>query len=250
MQIKKTNCKGIRKPSMVKRVTSIEEQMTLHEMFELFMNNKRTEGLSLYTIKDYYTHFRYFTEFIGRDLAHEEITVEIFRDYLGYLLHYHGISPVTVNVRIRTVRAFLRYAFQEGWIKKPIHERFKPVKTPEDEIEGFIVAEVKALFNQVDDSRYVGFRDKVMMYVMLDTMVRVSELLKMRRSNIDLKAGEIKLEPHETKMKRARTVPISTKTIKLLDEYLQETADFEEDLLFLTYDGRRISDNTWRKRPT
>jgi integrase/recombinase XerD len=60
--------------------------------------------------------------------------------------------------------------------------------------------------------RQVGFRDKVMIYVMLDTMIRVSELLKTRKSNIDLKAGQIKLEPHETKMKRARTVPISTKT--------------------------------------
>ena len=87
------------------------------------------------------------------------------------------------------MRAFLRHCYQEGWIEEPIHERFKPVKTPEDEIQAFTPAEVKALLNQIDDSRFVGFRDKVMIYVLLDTMVRISELLNMKRSNVDLKSG-------------------------------------------------------------
>ncbi|WP_338447756.1 tyrosine-type recombinase/integrase [Niallia oryzisoli] len=161
-----------------------------------------------------------------------------------------GLAPTTANVRIRTMRAFLRYCYQEGWIEEPIHERFKPVKTPEDEIQAFTPAEVKALLNQSDDSRFVGFRDKVMIYVLLDTMVRISELLNMKRSNVDLKSGFIKLEPHETKTKRSRSVPISTKTIKLLEEYMKESEDFGSEYLFVTYDGRDILSNTWRRRLT
>ncbi|MGW6301828.1 tyrosine-type recombinase/integrase [Peribacillus butanolivorans] len=103
-----------------------------------------------------------------------------------------------------------------------MHEKFKPIKIPEDEIQAFTPAEVKALLNQIDDSRFVGFRDKVMFYVLLDTMVRISELLNMKRCNVDLKSGYIKLEPHETKTKRTRSVPISTKTIKLIEEYMKE----------------------------
>ena len=82
------------------------------------------------------------------------------------------------------------------------------------------------MLNQIDDSRFVGIRDKVMIYVLLDTMVRISELLNIRRSNVDLKSGYIKLEPHETKTKRSRSVPISTKTIKILEEYMREPDDF------------------------
>jgi integrase/recombinase XerD len=163
---------------------------------------------------------------LGGDVPNEEVTVELFRNYIGYMLNDQGLKPTTVNVRIRTNRAFLRHCYQEGWIQIPIHEKFKPIKTPEDEIQSFTPAEIKALLNQIDDSRFVGFRDKVMIYVLLDTMVRISELLNMRRSNVDLKSGYIKLEPHETKTKRSRSVPISTKTIKLLEEYMREPDDF------------------------
>jgi integrase/recombinase XerD len=89
-----------------------------------------------------------------------------------------------------------------------------------------------------------------MIYVLLDTMVRISELLNMKRSNVDLKIGNIKLEPHETKTKRTRSVPNSTKTIKLLDEYIRESEDFGNEYLFETYDCRDILSNTWRRRLT
>jgi integrase/recombinase XerD len=58
-----------------------------------------------------------------------------------------------------------------------------------------------------------------------------------------LKAEYIKLEPHKTKTKRAKIVPISTKTIKLLKEYMAETEDLGCDILFITNDGRLILSN-------
>jgi integrase/recombinase XerD len=247
---RKTNRKGLRNSKNVNRSKSVEQKFTLHEMFEQFMNYKLTEGLAEPTIQGYYEHFRYLNEYLGGDLANEEITTEVFMNYISFMLHDKKLQPTTANVRIRNIRAFLKYCFQEGWINEPIHEKFKPVKTPEDEIQSFTPMEIKALLNQIDDSRYVGFRDKVMVYTLLDTMVRISELLNIKRHNVDLKAGHIKLEPHKTKTKRARIVPISTKTVKLLKEYMAETEDFGCDILFVTYDGRPILSNTWRRRLT
>jgi integrase/recombinase XerD len=248
--IRKTQRKGARGTQNISRLKNTEQKMTLFEMFERFMNYKQTEGLAKPTIQGYYEHFHYLNDYLGRDIPNEEVTVELFRDYIGYMIHDQGLKPTTVNVRIRTNRAFLRYCFQEGWIDIPIHEKFKPIKTSEDEIQAFTPAEVKALLNQIDDSRFVGFRDKVMIYVLLDTMVRISELLNMKRCNVDLKSGYIKLEPHETKTKRTRSVPISTKTIKLIEEYMRESEDFGSEFLFVTYDGRDILSNTWRRRLT
>jgi integrase/recombinase XerD len=187
---------------------------------------------------------------LGGDIPNDMVTVELFRNYIGYMLNDQGLKPTTINIRIRTNRAFLRHAYQEGWIGTPIHEKFKPIKTPEDEIQAFTPVEIKALLNQIDDSRFVGLRDKVMIYLLLDTMVRISELLKMKRCNVDINSGSIKLEPYETKTKRSRSVPISTKTIKLLEEYMKESDDFCSEYLFVTYDGREILDNTWRRRLT
>lgn len=222
------------------------KEFTLTEMFTKFMNYKETEGLTRTTLNDYYLHYEYFMDFTNGDLSHEEITLELFREYIGFMLHDKGLSPMTVNVRIRTIRAFIRHCYLEGWIPSPIHERFKPVKTQEDTLESFTPSEVKALITAIDDTTFKGFRDLVMVYILLDTMVRCSELMKMKRENVDLHAGTIQLEAHETKTKRARIVPLSSKTLKLLKEYMEETADFHTDVLFVTYEGQPMADNTIR----
>lgn len=65
-----------------------------------------------------------------------------------------------------------------------------------------------------------------------------------KRINVNLKEGAIKLEAHETKTRRAKTVPISSKTSKLLADYMKESKEFGEGLLFLTYDWRPVLANS------
>lgn len=235
-----------------RRMTSVARSksngsFTLKEMFDRFMLDKETKGLTRMTIKDYYIHFNYLLTYLESDLNSEDITLDVFRGYVGYMLHKKGLSPVTANVRIRTMRAFLKFCFMEGWIEEPIHERFKPIKTSEDTLESLTPDEVKKLINSIDNSTYRGFRDLVIVYVLLDTMVRCSELIQIKRKNVDIKTGSVQLEPHETKTKRTRLVPLSSKTIKLLKEYIDLTSEFEAEQLFLTFEGQPLADNTIRK---
>ncbi len=65
-------------------------------------------------------------------MTNESITLEDFRGYIGYMLHDKELAPMTVNIRIRTMRAFIRFCYTKGFIESPIHENFKPVKAPED----------------------------------------------------------------------------------------------------------------------
>ncbi|MEH7116878.1 tyrosine-type recombinase/integrase [Neobacillus vireti] len=244
MQIRK----GKRKFSRVETArTRVKEQYTMSEMFEKFMWSKQSEGLAPRTIEEYEIHFSWLLEFLG-DLSREEMTVEAFKEYVLYMTNERGLKPTTVNIRVRTMRAFLRWCYKEDLIDEPIHEKFKPMKTEVDAIESFTPTEVKAIFNAFDTSTWVGFRDKVMVMVLLDSMVRIGELLNMKRSLVDLKAGIIKLEAMNTKTRRAREVPISNKTAKLLSQYMKESEDFGEETLFLTYDGRPLDSHTWRAR--
>ncbi|MEC1768315.1 tyrosine-type recombinase/integrase [Schinkia azotoformans] len=226
----------------------VDLNLTLEEMFERFISFKQTEGLQERTLNDYYMHFTMLMDYIGKDITRDEITEDLFLDYSAYMIHERGLAPHTVNLRIRTMRAFIRYCFKEGWIDVPIHEKFKPIKVEEDTLESLTPAELKVLFSVVDTSTYAGFRDLVMLHVLLDTMVRISELLAMKRENVDLKTGLIKLNASGTKTKKYRVVPLSSKTIKLLQEYIAESADFNEDTLFLTYDGRPMNDHTFRAK--
>lgn len=230
----------------IKSIKKVTDNFTLFELFERFMSVKKTEGLATRTIEDYFTNFSYFKNYLAEDLPAEEITIEVFRGFIGYMLHEVELSPVTANIRIRTMRAFIRFCYNEGYIDTPIHEKFKPVKTAEDTLESFTPLEIKKILAVINEDLYTGFRDKIIIFVLLDTMVRISELVAIKRCNVDLKAGFIKLEAGETKTRKSRTVPLSTKTIKLLSDYLKETNDFDAEHLFLTYDGREINPSTIR----
>jgi integrase/recombinase XerD len=229
-----------------KSTKKVMDELTLDEMFDKFMTFKKTEALAPRTLSEYYIHFEYLKNFLGEDMTNESITLEDFRGYIGYMLHDKELAPMTVNIRIRTMRAFIRFCYSEGFIDNPIHENFKPVKAPEDTLESFTPTDIKKLLTVIDDELYTGFRDKVIIFVLLDTLVRISELVTIKRSNVDLKGGFIQLEAGDTKTRKARTVPLSTKTIKLLKEYIKETEDFGDEYLFLTYDGHQINHATVR----
>ncbi|WP_066307835.1 tyrosine-type recombinase/integrase [Bacillus sp. FJAT-29814] len=235
--------KGIRRTKHV----STEVSLTMSEMFEEFMLIKKGEGLAKRTIEGHYQNFGYFKDYMNAELSAEEMTTELFMGWITYMVEEMDYSPMTVNIRIRTMRAFLRYCFEDKmWINEAIHKRFKPIKAPIDVVEALTVEEYRRLIGAIDDDTYVGFRTKVILLILLDTMVRVSELVDMKRQNIDFKTMSIRLEAADTKTRIGRIVPISTRTAKLLSQYLKETEAFSNDYVFLSYEGEKIGESTVR----
>jgi integrase/recombinase XerD len=162
-------------------VRPIVERISLFEVFERFMAQKRTEGLAIKTLEDYEVHFGDLIGYLGGDIDLDQVTADLFRGYIDWMLHDRGLAVSTVNVRIRTMRAFVRYAYSEGHLTLPVHEEIKLLKTEEDTIESFTSSEVKSLLSVIDTSTIAGFRDYVMVCTLLDTMVRISELIANRR---------------------------------------------------------------------
>ena len=226
----------------VRKSSDENNSLLMSEMFEQFMLVKKGEGLAGRTLEEYYKNFDYFMRYTESDLTKEEMTLEKFMGWIEYMLDELDYSPHTVNIRVRTMRAFVRYCYEDkNWIEEPVHKRFKPIKAPIDNVDSFTIDEVKSLLAVVDDATYVGFRTKVIIYVLLDTMMRSCELLDVKRDNVDLKGLSIKLDAAETKTRTTRTVPLSPKTAKLLSEYMDETEEFESEYLFVSYEGKQLS---------
>lgn len=100
------------------------------------------------------------------------------------MLYEQGLSPVTVNNRIRTLRAFLRFCYKEDYIQHPIHEDLKILRTPQDLIESFTIEEIRMLLSVINKESYTGFHDALIIQFLLDTMVRVSELVAIKKENV------------------------------------------------------------------
>jgi integrase/recombinase XerD len=228
-----------------KRPVLAEVTLTITEMFEEFMLVKKGEGLAKRTIQEHYNNFGYFKTYIEKEISADEMTTELFVGWITYMIEEMNYTPGTVNIRVRTMRAFLRYCYEDkAWISEPIHKRFKPIKAPIDVVEALTVEEYRRLIAAIDDDNYVGFRTKVMTFVLLDTMVRVCELVDIKRQNIDFKTMSIRLEAADTKTRVGRVVPISARTAKLLSEYLHETEECGNEYVFLTYEGEKIGEAT------
>ena len=236
-----------KREATVSKASVRQDSYTMSEMFERFMLLKKSEGLARRTIQEYYNNYEYFLRYTGGDLKQEELTMELFCGWISHMAEEMELAPATINIRVRTMRSFVRFCYEEtGWISEPIHKRFKPVKAPIDNVESLTTEEIRRLLGAIDETSYTGFRTKVIVFVLLNTMVRVSELVDIKKQNIDLKHGVIQLEAADTKTRVARVVPLSLKIIKMLEDYLQETAEFGSEYAFLTYEGERISEATVR----
>lgn len=223
-------------------------KLTLKEMHLKFMSYKRSEGLSFRTLDDYEIHFGYLIDFFGGDLSKKEMTSDTFLTYKSYLIYDKGYKSNTVNVRVRTLHAFLKYCYEEGYILEPIHNKMKTVRAPIDNVEALTPQEIKVLLAVLDDDWFTQYRDKVIILILLDTMARISELLDVKRENIDTNGGSIYLEGSTVKIRQGRTLPLSHKTAKLIAVYMQETLDFNTEYVFTTYDGKKLHGDTFRKR--
>ncbi|CAM3912863.1 hypothetical protein GCM10009865_54390 [Aeromicrobium ponti] len=131
----------------------------LEELFHTFMRAKELEGLRERTLKDHRTNFKYFTGFLKKKYPQmeyaEEILTDTIRDYVYYMsrekklwddhtqasVRYKtdkkGLSPTTVNIRLRTLKCFFKFLKGEGHIPENPTARVKLLKTEQDTIAAF-----------------------------------------------------------------------------------------------------------------
>lgn len=144
---------------------------------------------------------------------------EIKHHYIGYMLA-KGLASNTVNGRIKTCKAFFKFLFEEGYIQHNLADELKLVKAEKKMIQTFTKEQTLALLNQPNRHTYTGFRDYTIMMVMLESGMRIGELLNLKLGDVFLKDLEIRIT--RGKGGKARRVPIQKTCAKVLKQYLAE----------------------------
>ncbi|WP_151727533.1 tyrosine-type recombinase/integrase [Thermogemmatispora aurantia] len=154
-------------------------------------------------------HLRKFVQFL-RGASAEERGVE--KRGTGRLV----VSSVALYVRL--VKRFFRWCYQEelleedpaGRLRQPrVEKKVKPTLRPE---------QVEALLGVCDVSTRDGLRDYAIVAVLLDTGIRVSELVGLRLVDLDLKHRCLKVR--KAKGKKERVVGLYPLVAKVLWRYL------------------------------
>ncbi|MGG1676705.1 hypothetical protein ACIFOT_13280 [Neobacillus sp. NRS-1170] len=65
----------------------------MSEMFERFMGFKQSEGLAPRTIEEYQIHLQWLLDYLDGDLSSEEMTLDVFREWVDFMLNEKGLHP-------------------------------------------------------------------------------------------------------------------------------------------------------------
>lgn len=190
----------------------------------------------------------------GRDLArlqawaeaHGKTIEDLERaDLRGWIadLSREGLSPASVSRAVSAARGLFRFLLLDGHIQRHPAE---DLNTPQGNayLPRFLTeAEMERLLSAPDISTDEGLRDRAMMELMYAAGLRVSELVELKRTDLNLDAGLVACHGKGSKERR---VPIGKSATHWLQQYASVRARFgkgNNPHLFLNTRGARLTRN-------
>lgn len=226
------------------------EENDIRYLFRQFMSIKSSEGISEGTLHQYKENFQFFCEYLNLkkySFIIETINTELFREWIMYMQFEHirfkdiktreikviGLKPSTINTRIKTMKVMFNTLLQNQMVTSSPLLHIKKVNEPEELIEILSEKEINALLAVIDKDAYTTFRDYVLTVFLLDTMLRVSEAVTLRKTDMNKEAGLVIVRASVAKNRKARTVPVSKKVITLLNQLMRENEyGFDSEFIF------------------
>ena len=161
----------------------------------------------------------------------------------------HGLTEDTIHTYLRGIRIFFSWLVAEEIITENPFTRVKLPRLPQKIIPAFTDTQLKALFASIDTARPWGFRDYTMILMMLDTGLRVSEVVGLQLSNVFIEDHLVRVTGKGNKQ---RAVPLGQHLSRQLWRYMvrlrPEPALPTLDQVFLSRNGRRMTKDTVRGR--
>lgn len=235
--------------------------LSIDQAFEYFVAYKKTEGVRERTVSDYYLIYDYFIDWL-RPVHPEVITANdctsgLLREYVIYLSEErynertgeHGLSPYTVNVRLRFLKVFFNVLQIENISNINPAATIKLLKVDEDTFNPLSDEEINRLLKVPDLKEYAQFRDFASMMVMLDCGIRSKEMFNLEIENVDFNQRAIFLPASKSKTRKPRILPLSNQVLHVLMELTIEVkANFDTKYLFVSNFGERYRENSFRRR--
>jgi site-specific recombinase XerD len=224
---------------------------TLAVLLESFFTQRlmSQRQASPHTISSYRDTFRLLLAFAQRRLhqppsrlAFAEIDAPLISAFLDDLENSRGITARSRNLRLTAIRSFFHYAAYE----EPSHaaqiQRVLaiPSKRHTHALVHFLNRpEVDALLAAPDQRTWFGRRDHALLWVAVQTGLRLSELTGLLRE--DVQSGAAAHVHCVGKGRKERCTPLAKMTVTVLKAWLREPARHNAQALFPSASGGRLS---------
>lgn len=154
-------------------------------------------------------------------------------------------KPTTVNNRIAAIKSFMHYVLETEPEYGAIAKRalMLPVQKYEAPLIEFITKnEFKAMLDTCDTTNFIGARDKLMLLLLYNTGIRVSELLNIKITDIHKSDSttHASLKVYG-KGRKEREIPLWRNTIVYLNSFLEHNSGSCKNYLFINKNGHRLT---------
>ena len=151
----------------------------------------------------------------------------------------------SVNRKISAIKSFYLFLLKKKAIKAspvediatPKQEKYLPVSMSE--------AEVESLIDSPDISKPMEKRDKAMIELLYATGMRISELINLKLTDVDIQRSVVKVLGKGSK---ERLIPYGESAAEALNDYLNDRRDLREKEIFLSNRGTKISRGAFWER--
>ncbi len=210
-------------------------------IFEDYLTNEKKASKN--TLSSYLRDIRKFGEYLE---SHSDLDmVSAGEETLGEYIDWQrssGKSVATVSRAIASLKSFYSYLLQLGYVSSNPTTKLVPDKNTQKLPQILTSKEVDLLLEQPDCTDMKGYRDRAMLELLYATGIRVSELIALNISDVNLSVGVICCRSKD----KERYIPLYQKAIKALREYIefirpQMVASPDEQSLFVNVSGKRMS---------
>jgi integrase/recombinase XerD len=177
------------------------------------------KGLSINTQDSYRFDMQEFTNYLNKKKINnlEDIKEQDLINYLEYLKNEKKLQPRSIERHLTTLRSLYKYLVKNEIVKSDITLNIDNMKLGRHLPDVLSIEEVDNLLNIEIKSPY-DIRTKAMLEIMYSSGLRVSELVNLELSDIDVYNDTILINGKGSK---ERIVPIGDVAKKYLHDYLE-----------------------------
>lgn len=163
---------------------------------------------------------------------------------IAYLMHLQkkGRATSTISRNLASIRSLYQFTAKNKLIDQDPTAELESPKVEKKLPQILSTQEVELLLEQPKCVDLKGYRDKSMLELLYATGIRVSELISLNVSDLNMEMGFIKC----SKGSRERMIPVGSMAINALQEYLGKARDLliqrnDEKALFVNINGKRLT---------
>lgn len=234
--VAKSALEAIERELAAERFNTPLEDMVLSKAIERYLSYCATNNTGKWTDRKRYILLQSFLPFAG-DRKLSEINARMIEDYKSHRIN--AIKDISVNQDLQVLKGFFNKCIEWGYLGQNPGKFVRKLKVKESKLPRYLSEEeIKTLLEACSPRLYP------IVCTLLETGMRISELVNLRWEDIDFKRHTIKIESKKdwhTKSYRPRMVTVRQKLIDLL-----KTLPKKGDYVFANANGEKFANNLHR----